>query len=382
MGEGQYSFRLNVKASAGDSLKNLIPFIGEKATDGLRVSVANWLRPAGKKRTFNQKNGPGMEVAELQEVSLQDQKAVTDDELVAFIRHQYEIHAGFSDVTVRRVTSGVKEPNYVFDVDVKSGSGVKGWPHGAKIFFGAVNMFNETPLGLVLWIIEDRIVNGFGAGLTLLIGIIVTGFFIPNMLRKGALDLLINKPITRTALLVYKYIGGLSFILFLTAFTVGGMWLVLAIRTGFWNPTFLYLIPILTFTFAILYAFSTLIAVLTRSAVAAILLTCGFAFFLYVIGNVKTWLDGVHNDPGKKDDVPAWVYTTVDIIHGGLPRYKDLDRLTTKMLSESTLTPLESFALAGSKADYPDWVPTFGVSLAFIAVCLGLASWRFVTRDG
>ena len=51
----------------------------------------------------------------------------------------------------------------------------------------------------------------------------------------------------------------------LTVATVGGIWFVLALRSGYWDPSFLLLIPILTFTFGILYAFSTLVAVFTAA---------------------------------------------------------------------------------------------------------------------
>ena len=64
----------------------------------------------------------------------------------------------------------------------------------------------------MLWLIEDQIINGFGGTVALLISLIMTAFFIPNMLRKGSIDLLISKPIGRSQLLVYKYIGGLTFI--------------------------------------------------------------------------------------------------------------------------------------------------------------------------
>jgi ABC-type transport system involved in multi-copper enzyme maturation permease subunit len=234
---------------------------------------------------------------------------------------------------------------------------------------------------MVLWFIEEKIINGFGATLTLLIGVVITGFFIPNMLRKGALDLLITKPVSRPALLVYKYIGGLSYMLILTVTTIGGIWLVLAIRSGFWNTNFLLLIPILTFTFAILYAFSTLIAVLTRSSIAAILLTCGFAFCLYLVGTIKLELDKFRADPVHRDEVSKTFCDVIDGIQFILPRYKDVDRLTTKLISDATLTPLEQYALVKSAVEYPDWGETFGVSLGFIAVMLGLACWRFQTRD-
>ena len=139
-----------------------------------------------------------------------------------------------------------------------------------KIFFGAVTITRNTSLGFVLWLIEDQLINGLGSGVALLISMIITAFFIPNMLRKGSIDLLVSKPIGRSQLLIYKYIGGLTFIFLLSCVSIGGVWLVLAVRSGYWDPSFLVVIPVLTFTFAILYAVSTLVAVFTRSAIAAL----------------------------------------------------------------------------------------------------------------
>ncbi|HEV3436641.1 MAG TPA: ABC transporter permease subunit [Gemmata sp.] len=379
-----YTLRLTTKPSGNPLFRrgSSRPDDKNPQPDSLRFAVVNWQKPAGHTRTmgFGQ-NGPPLEGAEPQEVTLEEAEALTNDDLDTFIQQQFAVHAGMSNVTVKRVTDGVKQPEYAFDVVIHSTEGVRGWPTTTKLFFGAVTIPAHFPLGMVLWFIEEKIINGFGATLTLLIGVVITGFFIPNMLRKGALDLLITKPISRPALLVYKYIGGLTYMLILTVTTVGGIWLVLALRSGFWNINFLLLIPILTFTFAILYAFSTLIAVLTRSAIAAILLTCGFAFFLYLVGVIKFQLDDFRADPAQRAEVNKTLGDVVDGVQFILPRYKDVDRLTTKLISDATLTPLEQYALAKSKVEYPSWGETFGVSFGFIAVMLGLACWRFQTRD-
>jgi ABC-type transport system involved in multi-copper enzyme maturation permease subunit len=192
----------------------------------------------------------------------------------------------------------------------------------------------------------------------------------------------VAKPISRFKLLMYKYIGGLTFILIVSAVTVGGVWLVLGVRSGYWNPEFLLLIPILTFTFAILYALSTLLGVLTRNAIVAILLTCLFAAFLYVVGTAKSFLDLIRSDPKLKQEVPVWAEWTVDGLNNTLPRYKDLDKLTTKLLSNSTLTVGEVRQNAVDRLEYPSWGSTIGVSLAFIVLMLLLSYWRFATRDG
>jgi hypothetical protein len=352
----------------------------EIQVDSLRFAVVNWEKPAGRHRTYSFGQAGPLEGAEPQDVTPAETAALSDADLSEFIQQQFAIHAGMNKVTATRVAAEVKEPEYAFDVVIHSTEGVRGWPTTTKLFFGAVTI-PEVTLGFVLWIIEEQIINGFGATFTLLIGVVITGFFIPNMLRKGALDLLITKPISRPALLIYKYIGGLTYMLILTVTTVGGIWLVLALRSGFWDVNFLFLIPILTFTFAILYAFSTLIAVLTRSSIAAILLTCGFALFLWIVGYGKFKADEYRSDPVRRENMSQTLGDIVDGLHFCLPRYKEVDRLTTKIISDSTLTPLEQHVLAKTIVDYPSWGETFGVSFAFIAVMLGLSCWRFQTRD-
>src|SRR5205823_1792028 len=127
------------------------------------------------------------------------------------------------------VTAGVDEPTYLFDVTTTGGSAVQGWPHTTKIFFGAVTLDDDSNLGETLWLIEDLIINRFGGTMVLLVAMIITSFFIPNMLRKGSVDLLISKPLGRTQLLLYKYVGGMTFVFILSVFTIGGIWFVLAV---------------------------------------------------------------------------------------------------------------------------------------------------------
>ena len=305
---------------------------------------------------------------------------VNDELMEKYVKKQFEFHAGM-DVTVKRVQTGFAEPNYAFDVTTTGGTAVRGWPHKVSLFFGAWTLPIPFNLGETLFWIQDRVVNGVGAALALLISIVLTAFYIPNMLRKGSIDLLISKPLGRSQLLVYKYIGGLTFIFLLTAFTVGGVWFVLALRSGVWDLSFLIVIPVLTFTFAILYAVSTLAAVLTRSAIVSILAALAFAVFLYIVGFVKTIFDALKANDQTKKELPEWAFTLVDTLNNILPRYKDLDKLTTKLLSSGTLTQAEMRERTIDVLDYPSWGGTVGVSLAFIALMLALSCWRLNRRD-
>jgi ABC-type transport system involved in multi-copper enzyme maturation permease subunit len=311
------------------------------------------------------------------------------------------------------------------------------WPHKLTLLFGALPLpgVGGTALFKQLEVIEGVLVGHVGSTIAVLVSVIITAFFIPNMLRKGSVDLLLAKPIGRPRLLVYKFVGGLVFIFLNTAVAVGGVWLALGLRSGVWAATFLLTVFVLTFFFAILYAVSTLFGVVTRSPIAAILLTCAAWFGLFIVsalhgvfevfrGLERTALalqeklgddaaavlggaDGPGADNGERrrgggvrpEDLrfhENWFTRTVYVLHEVLPRTSDLYRLTDSRLRHD-LAFGEAFpppAPERPPPELPGGIPlpqlitpppglgeTLGVSGAFIAVMLGLACWWFATKD-
>ncbi|VTU00467.1 Uncharacterized protein OS=Singulisphaera acidiphila (strain ATCC BAA-1392 / DSM 18658 / VKM B-2454 / MOB10) GN=Sinac_7491 PE=4 SV=1: ABC2_membrane_2 [Gemmataceae bacterium] len=357
--------------------------------DSFRAAVAQWAGAPGKAVELDaggkagKNGGRKVKVSTPTEPTPEEQKAIPTGEMEAFIASQFDTQAGMT-ATATRVTDGVAEPTYAFDVVTAGGSGVRGWPHTTKIFFGAATLSKQAPLGVSLYVLEDWVVNGFGAGVALLISVILTAFYVPNMIRKGSVDLLISKPIGRTPLLLYKYVGGLTFIFLVSAFTVGGMWAVLGARSGFWDPTFLVLIPVLTFAFAILYSVSVLVGVLTRNPIVAMLATIAFMFLLWLAGKGKAFVELTEATRGAGDEgPPGWLVTLVGVTNTVLPRYRDLDTITSKLITDGTLTAAEAPLFSpAALLDYPSWGATFGMSFAFIAVMLALACWAFNRRDG
>ena len=67
------------------------------------------------------------------------------------------------------------------------------------------------------------------------------------------------------------------------------------------------------------------------------ILSIGFMLFLYIVGQVKTIFDAIRMG-GPSERMPEWSYTLVDTLNNCLPRYKDLDKLTSKLIAEGTLT--------------------------------------------
>lgn len=260
------------------------------------------------------------------------------------------------------------------------------WLHEPSLFFGAIPFARvDVPLGFQLWVITE-LVMWAGSWVAVLLGVIITAFFIPNMLQKGAIDLLLVKPLRRSLLLTFKFVGGLTFILLINAFAVLGIWLVLGLRSGVYANWVLLLIPLLTFYFAILYSVSTLMAVLTRSTVTAILVTIGAWFVFFLAGTVHEGLEeAARQEEASKKPAEERFFTDSALrpifsgIHRVLPRISDLNQLSS-LLTFSDFVAGGRLALDAMPAER-NWWESFGVSLAFIAIMLGLACWRFARKD-
>jgi ABC-type transport system involved in multi-copper enzyme maturation permease subunit len=298
-----------------------------------------------------------------------------------FIKSQFA-QAGNLEVASVTDASVGGGPGLRLRVETRGTSAVRGWLHDPCLFFGAVPLrFLRSSLGGTVYLIQDVLVNNIGAWVCVLLGVVITAFFIPNMLRKGTVDLLLVKPVHRTTLLIYKYVGGLTFMFLNSLLAVGGVWLVLGLRSGIWATGFLLTIFVLTFYFAILYAVSTLFGVLTRSAVVAILVTCFVWFALWIVGQAYVGLGMMKKEPAVRAELPEWVFTTVDTVHYVLPRTGDLKLLTTRLLSEQVLTEGEIRQARLGRAPVISWGESLTVSGVFITLMLGLACLRFATKD-
>jgi hypothetical protein len=259
------------------------------------------------------------------------------------------------------------------------------WRYAPTVAFALElpSAFHCSVHGALYWM-EDYLVNGFGSWIGILVGVVLTAFFVPNMLQKGTVDMLLVKPVHRLTLLLYKYIGGLWFVFLNTAFAVGGVWVVLGLRTGVWAPGFLVSILGITFYFAILYAVSVLIAVLTRSPIVSIVVTVFVWAVLWGDGLGYSYLTAVRKEPAAKaqaESIPPLVFTVVDAVHYVLPRTKDLDVLLTKTIGQGLLTEAEYKSNGYDKLPDIQWTESLTVSGVFIAIMLGLACWRFAVKD-
>ena len=128
-------------------------------------------------------------------------------------------------------------------------------------------------------------IDFFGGTIGVVLSIAATAFFVPRMIEKGSADVLFHKPVHRGLLYLSRYAAGLLFICTITVLAVVGIYAGQRLVSGFNDPGILWAALTLTYLFGLLHCVSMLIGVLTRSTVAAILVTLIF----YVLNG------GVHN---------------------------------------------------------------------------------------
>ncbi|MCO8123681.1 ABC transporter permease [Stieleria sp. TO1_6] len=131
------------------------------------------------------------------------------------------------------------------------------------------------------------------------LGILVTASIIPDMLQPGSLHLLLSKPISRTLLLLAKFIGGCAFVFLCVCQLVIGLWLIAGWRLDIWNVRILWCIPVAVFLFAVFFSVSTLAGLRWRSPILSIGVTCMFGAFVMVIGFIGGYFDGLVRGPDR-----------------------------------------------------------------------------------
>lgn len=172
------------------------------------------------------------------------------------------------------------------------------------LFFAGISILAIVLTALILSVVDTQsIIEGIGShsgnnflirnvvsaleimiiapltGLALLLAIFASASFVPNMLEKGNIDLLLSKPVSRDQLLWGKFIGGTVVVFLNIAFLIVGIWIIISLKFTFWDATFLWSILIITFTFAVLYSLIVFCGILTKGSMLGMML----AYFIFLI---------------------------------------------------------------------------------------------------
>ncbi len=173
--------------------------------------------------------------------------------------------------------------------------GLKRWSYGGLL--SAFDMggqgLGQDMRGMAIEALLQIILDFLAGSIGLILCIAATAFFVPRMIEKGAADVLFHKPLSRLTLFLSRYVGGLLFVLLLVTFTGVGIYLGLLLVSNHNDPAILYAILGVTYTFGIVHSVSMLVAVVTRSTVASILLSILFFFGNGCIHNIWVFKEQV-----------------------------------------------------------------------------------------
>lgn len=282
------------------------------------------------------------------------------------------------------------------------------WPHRLTLFGDALEMTppRGAPLGVEVFVLQKLLATGIGGTILLLICVVVTAGFVPSMLRRGTLELLLVRPVRRWQLILGKYAAALLFVAGLLGLLVAATWLVTGIVAGIWNPGILLAVTSLLLFFALLLAVSVCAGVITRSAPAAMLVTVAYWAVLFVVGLMHaqveasrvreslvgkprplTVADALRGrtearkpvEPQQRPFHRTAVGRATDMLYAVLPHTSDLDALVDRQL-------MRGFSVGGRlrlllEEGGFSWRAGIGLTLAHAAALLLVACLIFSRRD-
>jgi ABC-2 type transport system permease protein len=232
---------------------------------------------------------------------------------------------------------------FALNLDIVDGSLAAG-----TLFGKALELHGRAPA------IDSVVVTGQSvfAGMLYVLGVFLavfaTGSQVPNLQHRGTVDLYVTRPISRTHLLLGRFLGAVTLVTANLVFLCGGVFLIVSLKTKVWNLRFLAAGAVILVVFLSFLGFMYLVGVLSSSTPLSIMLP----YALYMISLPLA----AHNRIAAAMDsrLAAGVVQTLYWI---LPKTAEVGRdLTGYVMGRTT----------------PAMLP-LATTAAFGAVCLGLA---------
>jgi ABC-type transport system involved in multi-copper enzyme maturation permease subunit len=142
--------------------------------------------------------------------------------------------------------------------------------------FGATHQIEGAPQDWVGSFYRAIMAALYSLGIFL--ALFATADLLPNLQKKGTIDLLLSKPLSRTQIYLANYLGGLTVVGANILYLVGGVWLVLSWKTGVWPPGFLVGGILTLVMFAIILTFTCFIGLISRSGPLSLILAYTIIF--------------------------------------------------------------------------------------------------------
>lgn len=178
--------------------------------------------------------------------------------------------------------------------------------------------------GIKLFIIYPLYAGG------LFISIFSVSGFIPSLLEKGNIDLILSKPVSRPQVILGKFFGGTVMVFANIFYAIFMIWILIGLKFGVWDATFLLSSLTITLAFASIYSIIILIGVLTRSSMFSLVISY-MIFFIFspILSSRETIFAFIDNSFWK---------TLFEILYYVIPQTSDLSTITTSFAVGNSVT--------------------------------------------
>ena len=232
---------------------------------------------------------------------------------------------------------------FALDLDIVQGS------LAAATLFGHPLEMHGGPIA-----ITEVVTGGLSAfagltyGLGIFLAVFATGNQVPNLMRRGTVDLYLSRPVSRSHVLLGRFLGGVTVVAANLLYLCGGLMVIVGVKTGVWEGRFMLAALLILVVFLSFLGFMYLVGVLSGSTPLSVMLSYG----LWVISMPLAAHDKIAAAMDSRLSVAI-----VNGLYWMLPKTAELGRDIVRLVLDQG-TPGAS-ALA--------------TTTAFGAVCLGLA---------
>jgi ABC-type transport system involved in multi-copper enzyme maturation permease subunit len=173
----------------------------------------------------------------------------------------------------------------------------------------------------------------------ILLALIATAGVFPTLMERGAIDVVLAKPLPRWKLFLGKYLGSTVFVLIQASFFIVMTFFIIGLRWKTWLPGYLLSIPLLVVLYTYVYSVCVLIGVVTRSTITAILLSLA-AWFAFSIIQAAPALFEMFVPSGKAH---RW-YAVAETVAWLVPRTQDIPYIAARWCEAGTSLDLSPAA--------------------------------------
>ncbi len=164
---------------------------------------------------------------------------------------------------------------FALNLDIVDGSLAAGTLFGKPLEFH----HGRTPSIDTVVVTGQSVFAGMLYALGIFLAIFATGSQVPNLQHRGTVDLYVTRPVTRTHLLLGRFLGAVTLVTANLAFLCGGVFLIISLKTKVWNLRFLAAAGLILVVFLSYLGFMYLVGVLSSSTPLSIMLP----YALYII---------------------------------------------------------------------------------------------------